>query len=834
MKGFWNRGREKFSALPGKIENWFKEKPYKEPKEIRKWGFRGFFLGLLVIFWFSLPGTLFHNPVSLVLEGSKGELLGASLAADHQWRFPPGSKVPDKFKQAIIQFEDKRFFHHPGVDPFSLYRALRQNLSAGKVRSGGSTLTMQVIRLYRQKPRTYLEKIWEMILALRLELSHSKEEILSLYAENAPFGSNIVGLEAASWRYFGRNPDNLSWAESCTLAVLPNNPNWVRPGKNKSQLEKKRDQLLLSLKKSHIISPETYQLSIEEPLPGKPKELPALAPHLLEFVKRQRNQGEKESEKAIDSRVQTPIQSHLQEQVNQILNQQIPVLQANYIHNAAVLVLDVETGGTLAYMGNINQAGKPEMESDVDVIQAPRSPGSTLKPLLYGSMLQDGNLLPHSLVADIPTNFAGYTPQNYDLTYDGAVPASRALSRSLNVPAVRMLYQYTYPRFYDQLKRYGIRTLHHPADFYGLSLILGGEEVTLWDLCGVYGSLARTLNHAHVHPGQYEKEDFHGPEYSLKSIERRKKKGKDLSRESPVGSTSIWYTFQAMEEVQRPGDESLWRDWSSSQRIAWKTGTSFGYRDAWAIGITPKYIVGVWVGNTTGEGRPGILGIRAAAPILFQVFHHLPSGPWFPFPEKESVMGKVCVKSGYRAGEYCDETKLMALPPSYSRSPICPFHQLAHVNPEKTYRINADCPGADKMMHTSWFVLPPTMEWFYRAKNPFYIPLPPLFPGCPNQADESSPLGMIYPDENAKIYVPIELNGTRGKVVFKAVQRGNQGTLFWHLDKIFLGKTNRFHELALDPGVGVHILTLEDSHGNTFERKFEILEPKNQSNRISD
>ncbi len=772
----------------------------------------------MIVFWFSLPSVLFHSPTSWVLEDNKGNLMGANIASDGQWRFPTGKKVPEKFITTLLNFEDKRFYHHFGVDFKAILRAIHQNWGSKKIISGGSTLTMQVIRLYRQKPRTYVEKLWEIILSFRLELTHSKEEILRLYAENAPFGSNIVGLEAASWRYYGRGPENLSWAESSVLAVLPNNPSWVLPGKNKLRLLIKRNHLLNLLHTRRIINQETLDLAKREPLPDKPKELPNVAPHLLQFIK-------KREINSSNTLIKSTIIQNLQNQVYQILQNQIPRLNANYIHNAAVLILDVESGACLAYVGNLDQASKPDMESEVDIIQARRSPGSTLKPLLYASMLNEGMILPNSLVADIPTNYAGYTPKNFDLGYDGAIPASKALSRSLNVPAVRMLYDYKYPRFYEQLKKLGITTLNQPADFYGLSLILGGEEVTLWDLCGTYASMARTLNHTVRYKGKYNANDFHAPIYSLQNREEERKRNPEMSSEGLLSSTSLWYTFQAMEEVERPGDESLWKDWSSSQRIAWKTGTSFGFRDAWAVGLSAKYVVGVWAGNTTGEGRPGLIGIKAAAPILFDIFRLLPSTQWFNHPTSGAVYVHVCKQSGYRAGEYCDSTEIMEIPSLGVRTPICPFHQLVHLNAAKTYRINSDCKGSSTIVNMPWFILSPTMEYYYKPKNPFYQSLPPIFPNCPIGSEETSPINIIYPEPMAKIYVPLGLDGKRGKVVFKATLRGNSGRLFWHLDKQFMGTTDRFHEMSLRPEVGVHTLTLEDQGGNTLERIFEIMNP---------
>ena len=276
----------------------------------------------------------------------------------------------------------------------------------------------------------------------------------------------------------------------------------------------------------------------------------------------------------------------------------------------------------------------PELQSDVDVIKAPRSPGSTLKPVLYAAMLSDGMILPNSIVPDIPTQIGGYAPQNFDLGYDGAVPASRALARSLNIPAIKLLQQYKYQRFYDLLKQLGMTTLNRPADNYGLSLILGGGEVSMWDLAGIYAGMARTLNHQKKNNGLALEEDFHEPDYFINNKKEKKSSGNEII--NSLDATSIWFTFQAMEEVMRPGEEGLWQQFSSSQKIAWKTGTSFGFRDAWAIGITPKFVVAVWAGNTDGEGRAGLIGVQTAAPIMFDIFRELPSSKWFSKPQNFS------------------------------------------------------------------------------------------------------------------------------------------------------------------------------------------------------
>ncbi|MFI5160901.1 MAG: penicillin-binding protein 1C [Sphingobacteriales bacterium] len=772
-----------------------------------------FLLVCFLLFWFCLPKVLFNSPTSYVIDDDKGQLLGASIAADGQWHFPYDTNVPEKFKQCIIAFEDKRFENHPGVDVLALGRAIKQNIGGKHVVSGGSTITMQVIRLSTKDKRTYWNKFTEIFKAMRLELRYGKNEILALYASNAPFGSNVIGLDAASWRYFGRSPDKLSWGEMAAMAVLPNSPSLVHPGRNRELLLKKRNLLLDKMREQGIIDASTAALAKLEPIPDKPIALPQLAPHLL-----QRFKADIQDHPEIPTRVTTSIKSTLQRRVNEILERHHDVLKGNGINNLAAVVIDVETGQAVAYTGNISHREDSTMQSDVDVINAPRSPGSTLKPLLYASILHDGQILPNSLVPDIPTQILSFHPKNFDLVYDGAVPASRALSRSLNVPAVRMLQQYKSERFYDFLRRIGMTTLNKPASHYGLSLILGGGENNLWELTGAYADMARVLNHYNKNR-RYDTADYHNPVYTVQP-----KKEQHLEKNGLLDAASIYYTFQAMEEVMRPGEEMLWQQFSSTQRIAWKTGTSFGFRDGWAIGITPRYVVGVWVGNTDGEGRPGLTGINTAAPIMFEIFRQLPvARDWFQMPISEMVKIKICHESGYRAGSYCDNVDEMWVPKSGLKAPVCPWHQLVHLDASGKWQVTSDCATPSSMITKNWFVLPPSMEYYYKTHNYQYLVLPPFRPDCA-LTQKSNPMELIYPKEGAKIYVPLEVDGKRGRMVCNAAHRQPGIKIFWHLDDKYVGETTDFHQLALDPPVGQHKLTLVDANGNTIQVNFEILD----------
>lgn len=768
-------------------------------------------LVLFIFYWFSLPAFLFKAPCSSVLRDKDGNLLGALIAEDEQWRFPATKQVPDKFKTAIVQFEDKHFFWHPGVNLFSLGRAMWQDVKAKKIVSGGSTLTMQVIRMSRaEKGRTFFEKFIELILATRLELSNSKEEILSLYASNAPFGSNVVGIDAAAWRYFGQNANDLSWAESCMLAVLPNAPGLIYPGKNQHLLLEKRNRLLDRLQSAGFLDAETCSLSKQEPLPDKPYPLPQLAPHLLARAVSEGHKGEL---------IQSTINLRMQERASEVIEKFHKVLKGNEIHNAAAFILDVETGNVLAYVGNTIKEDKVDRGNDVDVIMAPRSTGSILKPFLFASMLSDGELLPNTLVADVPTIISGYAPQNFNLTYDGAIPAKRALARSLNVPAVKMLQSYGFERFNYVLKKLGMTTINQSAEHYGLSIILGGAEGKLWDIGGIYAGMARTVNHYYKFGGKYSLKDYHPPHY-LPETDSSAANPK-LETTSIFDAASIKFTFDAMMEVNRPDADAAWKLYSSSKRIAWKTGTSFGFRDGWAVGLTPNNVVAVWVGNANGEGRPGLTGINTAAPIMFELFGLLKTDKWFDEPFDEMAKASICKESGHRSTQLCERTTTMWIPKSGLKTAPCPYHKLIHLDATEKFRVNSECESVTTMVHKKWFILPASMELYYKSKNPTYRELPPFRKDC--QGSNSNSMDIIYPKQPSKIYVPVELDGKTGKTIFEVAHRRKNASVYWHLDDKYIGTTTSYHQMALAPGPGQHTLTLVDEEGETISQHFEIV-----------
>ena len=767
-------------------------------------------LGLSLFYFFSLPEQLFHEPYSTVLEDRQGVLLGASIASDGQWRFPRNEYVNEKFEKAIIAFEDKRFWNHPGVDVVAFGRAFRENLRAKQIVSGGSTLTMQVIRMSRQNPsRTFFEKIIETVLATRLELRFSKKDILNLYIAHAPFGGNVVGLEAACWRYFGRSSRELSWGEAALLAVLPNNPSLIHLARNREKLREKRDHLLQKLFQLGVFDAISFDLAMAEPVPDKPQPLPRLAPHLLDRVMQ---------EGYAQQIVRSSVDHGLQLRVAQALDDHYQRLSANQIFNGAVLVIDVKTGQTLAYAGNTNSGA--EHHENVDIIRSRRSTGSILKPFLYAALLNEGVILPKTLMPDVPTLINGFAPKNFSKQYDGAVPADKALIRSLNVPLVHALREYRYEKFYNLLQHLGMTTLDKPADHYGLSLILGGAEGTLWDLTGMYASVARTLNNYFLTAGRsrYDRNDFHAPVFQAMDL------GKVPTGETSsfLNAASLSITLETLKELYRPGEETGWQHFNSAKSIAWKTGTSFGSRDGWAIGVNPEYAVGVWIGNADGEGRPGLTGTETAAPLLFDIFSMLPGHPWFQKPLSELKNIPTCSRSGQRASTHCDKIDTIAVPEKALHTSVCKYHQLVHLSIDGRYRVHGNCAPVDQMQLVNWFVLPPIQEFYFKSKTLSYKTLPPYRSDCEDPSSVAT-MDMIYPKVNAKIYLPVQLDGSGGSTVFEATHRNSSAVLYWHLDGRFIGTTTRTHQFSLAPEKGKHLLTLVDDAGQTLERPFVVI-----------
>ncbi|MFV0345898.1 MAG: penicillin-binding protein 1C [Bacteroidales bacterium] len=765
-------------------------------------------LFVYLLFLLIVPVVKFKAPYTTIVCSANGEIIGARIASDMQWRFPPNDSIAisENLKTCLINFEDRYFYYHPGINVVALARAFYLNIRYGKIVSGGSTITMQVVRMARGNPdRNYFEKFLEILLALRLECSKSKDEILEMYLLHAPLGGNIVGTEAGAWRYYGKHTNQLSWGEEATLAVLPNAPALIYPGRNQDALKNKRNRLLGLLHHRGIIDSTSYRLTCKEPMPQTANSFPNIAPHLTEaFVREQSG-----------SRVVTTIDKKLQETVNMVAREHNKSLSDNHIQNMGILVMDIRSGEVKAYLGNISR-NDMKYENNVDMIRARRSSGSILKPFLYAKAMEQGLIMPQSILADIPLRFENFAPKNYLHTYDGAVPAEEALYRSLNIPFISILQKYGIDPFLNDLHNLGITTLDRGADDYGLSLILGGGEVSLWEICGAYASIARELE-LYNNTRHYSNSLHFMPKLLRSPLEDTV-----LSKQAiHIDAGAIWCTFEAMKKLTRPNNEQGWEFMGNRYEVAWKTGTSFGYRDAWAVGLTPEYLVGVWVGNSDGEGRPGITGSSAAAPVLFDIFDNLAHGRWFDKPVMALRSVEACSKSGQMAGVDCEQSLETEIPACAANLPLCKYHKTLHLSSDGQWQVNSECYTPNDIVNKKWFILPPIMEWYYRQHHMDYKLVPRTMPGC--QQNESAPhFSIIYPEAKAEVYIPKTFDQTKSKVVLKAAHQDNKAEIFWHIDNQFVGSTLSPHELAITPEKGKHQLTLVDNYGNTITQEFTI------------
>ncbi len=754
--------------------------------------------------WWPVPDPLFAQPLSRLLLDEDGQLLSARIAKDQQWRFQSGSPLSKAYTTALIQYEDKRFMHHPGVDPLAIIRALYLNLKSGRIVSGGSTITMQLARMaYGNMSRTLWQKLKELHLALRLEMQLTKAEILSLYAANAPMGGNTIGIDAATWRYFGRRLSELSWAESALLAVLPNNPSAMHLSRSREKLRAKRDFLLQKLWRKGFLTEQDYRLSLLEDIPERPKKWPKYGQHLLDRLSQQF---------PTQTVFHTQIDRRLTQKIEFIVHQHSKRLGAIGINNLALIVVDNASMQVKAYFGNISFGNQPQFSPHVDIASRPRSSGSTLKPFLYASMLDNGDITPQTLIPDIPTAYGSYQPTNYDQSFRGAVTARNALTASLNIPAVRMLDEYSYQAFYDKLQTLGFSHLFRKPDEYGLSLILGGAEVSLTELTAAYANLSRqalTAESLSVVPLRYGTEN--NVEHAPSEVAY------------PLSQGAAWLTLDTLSNVTRPGLHKMHRLFSSSTKIAWKTGTSYGLRDGWAVGTTANITVGVWAGNAVGEGRQLLTGTGAAAPILFDTLNVISDLSW---PEKPTTALKlidVCRDNGFLPTFNCSRMTV-EIPLDAQFEKVSPHHFQATVDQKTGLRSNISCNKLGNIISKTFFQLPPSQAAFYRTTHGSYNPLPDFDDACkPDRRALRGNFEITYPRSGQIISMPKYMNGKPGEVILRATAQKDTAKLFWHLDQHYLGATQTFHELSVSLPQGDHLLRVLDQQGVWQQVAFSVI-----------
>lgn len=770
---------------------------------IHKWHLTALIILLLLIWLFRPTGNLFPNNYSSVIYDKNGKLLRAFLAEDEQLRFSPITEaLPKKYITSVITYEDKRFFHHPGFDPFALAHAAFTNIAGRKRLRGGSTITMQVIRLSKPRKRTYLTKLIECCLSIKLSIQKSKMDILKLYASHVPMGGNNVGIEAASYRYFGKSPSEITWAEAALFTVLPNAPSMINLERKRPHLKKKRDYLLSKLSDKGIIDSLTLQLSLQESLPQPNRKMPFYAPHFTQFV----------HSHCKLPKVNTTIDYSIQEQVNATTGQLSLPLKQQGIYNLSVLVVETQTGKVRAYKGS--QSFFDSLHNgQVDGVQSFRSTGSLLKPFLVAKAVDQGPFTMVSKVHDVPTFYGTFSPQNASKRFRGLVTLEELLIRSLNVPSVRLLHYMGLDDFYQFLKSAGLKGLFRTSEGYGLTLIIGGSEASLWELTRMFAGLGNL-----------------GMQKPLTVINEDNEISDNSPDISPAHQTEFrlcsegaaWLVLNVLRKLTRPGSEHYWYLFTQQVPVAWKTGTSYGQKDAWAIGTNRQWTIGVWIGNFTGEGNAVLSGAKSAGPILFSLFNQLSDKSeklWFEKPEYDLVKKKICKLSGYTPGPYCEEVVYAEQPSNAYKTRICPFHKKFLISKKTGF---ATCSRCWQIPDTTWAiktVYSPSVRSILDKLGHTLDTIPHHNPLCPAIHKEKS-IEIMYPVNGIGILTPRNIKGEYEKVVFKANYQRKSGLLFWYLDNKFIGETVKQHTVPVPLEPGNHCLVVQDSEGSTSTVRF--------------
>lgn len=744
-------------------------------------GLTGFGLVVLLDLLFPLRTDVKY---STIVTAADSTILHAFLSRDDKWRmYAETAEITPALRNAILFKEDKYFFYHPGVNPVALLRAVGRNLLKGRRTSGASTITMQVVRLLEPRKRTYGSKLIEMLRAFQLELHYSKAEILQLYLNLLPYGSNIEGIKAASLIYFGKPPQLLSLAEITTLAIIPNRPSSLRLGVRNERVVQERNRWLHRFAESGTFPAPSIADALAEPLTTRRRAAPQQMPHFaIRMAREHRN----------TPIIHTTIRPAMQTTAERLVQNYVNRVRAYNIHNAAVLVLDNQTMQVLAYVGsadfhNVFDGGQ------VDGVRAVRSPGSTLKPLLYGLAFDAGLITPKSKLNDVPTNFGGssgnYEPENYDRRFNGPVTAEFALANSLNVPAVKLLRDLGTPTLIEALKKAGFTTVQKQAKDLGLSMILGGCGVTLEELTRLFAGFARS----------------------------------DGSN-GLLSPEAAFLVTNTLTQITRPDLPNNFDNSYHLPRIAWKTGTSYGRRDAWSIGYNQRFTIGVWVGNFSGVGVPELSGANTATPLLFQLFNALdynsPRG-WFRPPtsgkDARLTMRQICPESGDVPDDSCTARAIDYYIMGVSASRRCRHQKAVFTDAAGRISYCAHCLPTNRAVRRMYPNLAPELMTYYAVKQIPYRAIPPHNPACERVfgADAGQPALLITSPNNGSEYFIDPRNPTEIQLSCQAAN--DVGAVYWYVNDRLVRKASPTEGVFIKPRPGVLKISCADDRGRSSD-----------------
>lgn len=728
---------------------------------------------------FPLPG---FGQSSRQVYASDSSLLHLSLSPDQKWRLKsrPGDISPS-LKKVILFREDRWFYYHPGLNPLAVVRAMWQNMTAMHRVSGASTLTMQVARLMERRPRTLRSKLIEVFRALQLEWYYSKDEILAFWIDNVSFGGNIEGIRAASLLYYGCEPGVLSHAQLATLLVIPNNPVYLRPRRDNERLKEERDRWLHRLAQGGLMTPEALQDALAEPLTMRRREAPRDIPHLARYLQHRFPEAES---------LFTFINPATQHAVVEIVANASRSLRCKNIGNVAVVVMNNATGAVEAYVGSAG-FDDYQYQGQVDGLRAVRSPGSSLKPFLYALAFDRGMLTPLMTLNDVPSDFAGYTPENYDQHYSGRVTVTEALTRSLNIPAVKVLEQMGTDLFAELLVHAGFKTIARQRTRLGLSMILGGCGVTALELTRAYSAFAR----AGI------------------AIKPRFVTGSAIRPDTLFGAGAAWMVAGILAKPTRPDLPLLFENSSNLPPVAWKTGTSYGRRDGWATGFNSHYTITVWAGNFDGGGAVDLSGADVATPILFTLFQTLDKKPvrhWLKQPA-DIAFREVCSESGLLPGDSCLHRTTDSYIRSHSLSARCEHLKPVWTNRQATLSFCSECLPPEGAVRR-WYpnLAPELIEWYVDQKIPFKA-IPPHNPRCERVRVAGAPR-IITPVADAEYLIALS---DSTPLMLSCQAQADVAYVHWYVNHRYLKKARRSENLFFRPPAGKVTIGCTDDKGRT-------------------
>ena len=768
-------------------------------------------LFLLVNWCFPLPKEKLQPPTSTVVLDRSGKWLRAFTASDEMWRLPEPSldAVSPRFQTAMLTYEDQWFYHHWGINPVALTGAAFDNLKAGEIVRGGSTITMQLARLMEPKDRTLPNKLIEMFRALQLELTYTKSEILTYYFNMLPYGGNIVGSAAASRLYFNKPQSALSLGEAALLAAIPNSPERLRPDRFPERARKARKKVLLRMKDAGEISEQRLQEALQEPIPAERYPLPFKAPHLSRLLTNK--QSSIVSEHVGNQWIHTTIDQRYQDTAERILRERLRPLQGQGVSTGAVVIIDTKSHEVLAMVGSHDFFDKPSA-GQVNGTLALRSPGSTLKPFIYALAIDKGLITPQTLVFDVPVDYVGYSPVNYDEKFTGYITAREALARSLNVPAVNLYAKMGKNQLYGFLKQAGISTLSDQEE-YGLSLILGGCGINLLELTNLYAGLANM--------GEF------APYHLIVNRDTKGKKRKRASTSRLLQPETSWIVTEMLTTLKRPDFPESFEHTGTMPRVAWKTGTSYGHRDAWSIGYSPELTIGVWIGNFNGTGAPILSGAEAAAPILFALFTAL-SGEkahqWFTEPANLKTR-LVCALTGLPVSPHCLTSVSDIYIPGVSAVRECHIHKSIQVDIATGERLCSSCRPGRQFREATIALWPAEVATWLNANGFAVSELPAHNADCTRPLAGTQPV-ILSPARDTVYKIRSNVPTEYQKIRLSASVSGDTQEIFWFLNGELIFKGQAVEPTFLTPVVGKHELTCIDGAGRSTSLPLTITASK--------